>query len=116
MTSAALEHLWQEHQQMLALLDAGDLAGLAALLALHVRKEEQVLFPFLERHYPRDSGPLAVLHDEHESLCAKMNPQLLRDHIRKEDTLLFPIVARLLSPEDDARLLRELEATATGLH
>ena len=105
----------------------------------HIRKEEEVLFPALEAFLPRDVGPLAVLRAEHADTCENFRrlcvsgessaqrdnpPQLLedfqragrkvlevvRDHIYKEDRVLFPMVARFLSPELDAEILRRMEA------
>jgi len=105
----------------------------------HVRKEDEILFPALEAFLPRDLGPLAVLRGEHTDLRdifgrlvragearAKGNDQpeaiegfkrhggailqIVRDHIYKEDRVLFPMVARFLSPEQDAHLLEQMEA------
>ena len=109
----------------------------------HVQKEERVLFPALESFLPHDMGPLAVLRGEHREICAhfrrlcelggvlalgKTEPalleefervaratvQLTRDHIYKEDRILFPMIARFLSPERDAFLLREMEEMASA--
>src|SRR5215470_8678997 len=38
---------------------------------------------------------------------------LIRNHIRKEDTILFDVVDRLLSPEQDEKVVLELRKFAT---
>ena len=107
-------------------------------LDLHMRKEDEVFFPALEAYLPADTGPLAVLRGEHNDLreiyarlsWAEQNrgdsekaaqceeeiersgsklARLVRDHMYKEDHVLFPMVARLLPPERDTQLLREME-------
>ena len=109
----------------------------------HIRKEEDVLFPFLEKFLPSDSGPLLVLRGEHQDLSAgfrsmlqageallqekapanalgdlerfgRRTIQLARDHIYKEDRVLFPMVTRFLSSDQDASLLAGLEAIRCG--
>lgn len=106
---------------------------------LHVRKEEEVLFPALEGALPVHEGPLNVLRSEHRSLrtlaekicevgdllaggsppahaaqefvaLARSCCRLLRDHLYKEDRVMYPMVARLLSPERDAEILQEMLA------
>ncbi len=109
--------------------------GLCAL----IRKENEVLYPSLEAFLPGDFGPLAVLRGEHEALCANLaklresgramcegknlaqtlgeflrfgheTADILRHHLYKEARVLFPMVARMLTPELDAEILRRMEA------
>jgi hemerythrin-like domain-containing protein len=99
--------------------------------ACHHGKEEDLLFQrMLERGFPRETGPLAVMFHEHvlgrtrvkalrelgeaEGPFAPVEVQLavenasafvglLRAHILKEDGILYPMAERLLSgPELDA--------------
>ncbi len=110
-------------------------------VALHIRKEEQVLFPVLEAYLPKDVGPLAVLRGEHRDISGYLSCllealgvlvsepenrratqsfatagrailQLVYDHLYKEDRVLLPMVARFLSPERDSHLLQRMEALA----
>ena len=103
-----------------------------------LRKKENVLFPALEAFLPRDLGPLAVLRAEQAELCShftcmrqavrslaedknqplpwedfqragRVTLQILRDQIYKEDRVLFPMVCRLLTPDQDAHLLQQME-------
>ncbi len=112
-------------------------------LTLHIRKEEQALFPALEAFLPSDTGPLAVLCGEHEALQANFHClwkageplwseacpseiaeklrrfgraaiQRLRDHIYKEDRILFPLVAQYLSEERDEEIVRRMEMIDCG--
>ena len=99
--------------------------------ACHHGKEEDILFRrMVERGFPRDTGPVAVMLHEHEvgrgHVCALRRLgegggpladgearvflesagayiSLLRAHILKEDRILYPIAVRLLTgPEMDA--------------
>jgi hemerythrin-like domain-containing protein len=99
--------------------------------ACHHGKEEDILFRrMMERGFPRDVGPLAVMLDEHErgrahvralsalasgsgglapgdrdSLLGHVDEfvPLLRAHIQKEDRVLYPMAVQLLrGPELDA--------------
>ena len=99
----------------------------------HHGKEEDVLFPELERRgVPRDGGPIGVMLSEHEigrgyvraiaaglaraesdataSVTILKNVhayrQMLEAHIHKENTVLFPMADRLV-PEDVAVRLYE---------
>jgi regulator of cell morphogenesis and NO signaling len=107
-------------------------------LMVHMRKEDEVLYPALEEFLPRDIGPLMVLRTEHDDICSNFNRmhkayelmaqgnthpeviqkflyfgrtllQLLRDHSYKEERVLFPMVARLLKPEADSRIAADME-------
>lgn len=90
----------------------------------HHRKEEEILFPAMtERDMPNDSGPVAVMLQEHEEgrrftaafraaaeqmrdgdTVATMDVvrnvldyvNLLREHIMKEDNVLFPMAEQIL--------------------
>ena len=97
----------------------------------HHGKEEEILFQrMIERGFPRDSGPIAVMLHEHDLGRARvrqlqalgagtgiLSPQetdallgavsdyvpLLRSHIQKEDHILYPIALRMLTgPELDS--------------
>ncbi len=99
----------------------------------HHGKEEQHLFPAMEaRGFARDQGPTGVMLHEHElgrrllgELASAVDgaeagaPEpiqrfaarafeyisLLREHIWKEDNRLFVMADRVLSPEEQERLL-----------
>ncbi len=104
----------------------------------HMRKENEVFFPFLEDYLPKDSGPLAVLREEHADLAEALQKvrqagdsllkgsnvaqatrdlerfgsrtiQGFRDHIYKEDRVLFPMIARFMTSEKDLELVRRFE-------
>ena len=94
----------------------------------HHGKEEDILFRrLIDRGFPREAGPLAVMYHEHDlgrshvrglSACAAsgdaVDPQallshadayvpLLRQHILKEDRILYPMALQVLTgPELDA--------------
>jgi hemerythrin-like domain-containing protein len=100
--------------------------------ARHHGKEEERLFPALERHgIPREMGPTGVLLEEHVAGRAhvrRMREQLragdvaalrresldyialLRDHIRKEDEVLFAMARAALTPDEARLLASEFEA------
>lgn len=102
----------------------------------HHGKEENLLFKtMVDRGFPRQGGPIAVMLYEHESGrsfirgiaegaaslgtdpgAAKRIAEngrgyigLLRAHINKENTILFPMADNVLSPEDQERLGHEFE-------
>src|SRR5574341_724383 len=102
----------------------------------HHGKEEHLLFKtMVERGFPREAGPIAVMLHEHDvgrafvrgiaeaatSPAADPAPvrriiengrgfiQLLRAHIEKENTILFPMADNVLGPEDQAYLEKEFE-------
>ena len=100
-------------------------------IALHFRREEDVLFPLLERHLAHEKSPMLLLlgeHDEFWALDAQLKDQLaqlrdcppgeeiaarvqdlagrlehmLQEHIRKENESLLPLAKGLISgPELD---------------
>jgi hemerythrin-like domain-containing protein len=148
----AIEILMQEHRQIEQVLGSLEtwvvevergraaereaLADYAAFFrgfadTCHHGKEEDLLFQrMLERGFPRETGPLAVMFHEHVlgrarvkalgELGAAQGPllplevqaavenagsfvELLRAHILKEDGILYPMAERLVSgPELDA--------------
>ena len=94
----------------------------------HHGKEEQHLFPALERHgMPREGGPLGVMLREHEEGRALVRAMaqgedrqvaeairgyvaLLRAHIEKENGVLFPMAEQLLPETEQRGLLHAFEA------
>lgn len=102
----------------------------------HHGKEEQHLFPALERAgLPRAGGPVGVMLAEHEegrALLAAMRSgpepaaieayaRLLRAHIDKENGVLFPMADQILSDDEQRRLVAafeavEHEAVGPGVH
>ncbi len=95
----------------------------------HHGKEEQHLFPALERQgVPREGGPLAVMLHEHEegrALVRAMAQEgddrqvagairgyvaLLRAHIEKENGILFPLAEQLLPEAEQQGLVHAFEA------
>jgi hypothetical protein len=109
----------------------------------HNKKEENALFPLCEqRGIPRQGGPLAVMLDEHQqgrAILAQLRPlaeayvagdstvlsslrktfeaysSLLKNHFWKETDILYPMARRVFSPQDDASVLRGIEATEAAL-
>lgn len=101
---------------------------------LHHEKEEQLLFPALERvGLSVDQGPTAVLRDEHrrirfwrsrleQTLVARDRTRLaataasyldvLRAHVMKENQILFPLCRRLLDAATLESLHREFRTLA----
>jgi hemerythrin superfamily protein len=92
--------------------------------------EERVLFPrFEEKTGLLDVGPTAVMRAEHRQIGAcledlhekvrKQDPesdlevlrvaQLLAAHNQKEEHVLYPALDRLLSPEEQAAMKKEME-------
>ena len=110
----------------------------------HHGKEESYLFPMLERHgVPEGGCPLGALRHEHErsrvltqelvqaSAKYAANRQdgssalseVLRNigqfypaHIWKEEYLLFPMARKVLSEEDDQRLLKEFKSVESDIY
>jgi len=149
------ERLVKEHEKILAVLDLQDTlsagiqrgehppADLCEQIVMFMRvfaddrhhhKEEDLLFPALERAgMPRNGGPVGVMLHEHEigrglmarmaeaasrwatgdaeglsafAIAAKEHAALLRSHIQKENQILFPMAERFL----DAETKRDLAA------
>jgi hemerythrin-like domain-containing protein len=106
--------------------------------AAHHGKEEDVLFArMIERGFPRESGPIAVMLHEHvvgrghvsvlrqagagEGPLSAVETQLvlenatafvplLRAHIQKEDRILYPMALRLLAASELDAILTAFEA------
>jgi hemerythrin-like domain-containing protein len=151
-----------EHEAILMMLDGLDsasrqllsgivvspatLSGLLEFFQLfadrcHHGKEEEILFPFLERKgLPRQGGPLSVMLHEHDlgrnlvremaaaiaeypsqpgpagkrwANAARQYSVLLRDHILKENNVLFLMAERMLTPEEQELLGAEFEKSET---
>ena len=99
----------------------------------HHAKEEQHLFPALERHgVPKEGGPLGVMLYEHEEGRAlvrtfaegdpKTAPQairryvtLLREHIAKENEILFPLSETVLPSQEQHELFHAFETAEQEL-
>lgn len=117
--------LREEHEaarRLLAQLGSGiDVRrDLAALLEAHFRFEEEEVLPLLATRLPIDTGPLAVVRDEHvtllglvsdlqgvdgDTLDARRRLQtLLRSHFEKEEELLLPFAHQALTPQERERL------------
>jgi hemerythrin-like domain-containing protein len=150
--------LRKEHDAILKMLDATEeaarriesgqavapqtLEGLLEFFRLfadrcHHGKEEDLLFPLLERRgLPRHGGPTGVMlreHDQGRELIRKMVEaveasksgdrdaparwaeaarayvELLRAHINKENSILFVVAENMLSPEEQSHLAAEFE-------
>jgi hemerythrin-like domain-containing protein len=154
----ATEILRKEHDAILKMLDALDqtslqlsgaasvqpstLQGLLEFFQLfadrcHHGKEEDLLFPLLERRgIPRGGGPIGVMlfeHDRGRELIREMSAaaseyekephaagrrwaeaageysQLLREHIMKENNILFRMAEQILSPDEQTSLAADFE-------
>jgi hemerythrin-like domain-containing protein len=101
---------------------------------LHHHKEEDLLFPALERAgLPSDSGPTAVLRSEHlriehsrtrldEALAHRDQNRLVaaadqyievaRGHVLKENQIAFPLARRLLTADELVRLREDFRPLA----
>ncbi len=113
-------------------------------LVLLIRKQDEILYPALEGLFPLHEGPLAVLRAEHAALTAHFRDachagkllckgedhdhnlriftkagrkglEILQDHLYKEERVLLPMVARFLTPERDAVLLKQMEKLGAAL-
>jgi hemerythrin-like domain-containing protein len=113
--------------------DGGPLAWLLEFFGMfvdqcHHGKEEQHLFPALERcGVPREGGPTGVLlaeHHEGRRLLGEMQEgerraragamrrfsSLLQSHIDKENSVLFPLADQVLDDEQQRRLASAFRA------
>lgn len=109
----------------------------------HNKKEEQHLFPLIERRgIPREGGPLAVMLGEHEQsrtllprllalidAYAAGQPEvldqlrqafdeysaLLKNHFWKENDILYPMARRVMTPADVAAVMSGIAATEAAL-
>ncbi|WP_163149825.1 hemerythrin domain-containing protein [Anoxybacillus sp. MB8] len=99
----------------------------------HSRREEDVLFPMMERYIGKQFGPIAVMEYEHQE--AKQNIatflqktemirseeakqlasyvmnayMILTDHFAKEEQVLFPMAEKLLSAEEKEELAKRID-------
>jgi len=117
---------------------------LASDLALHIRKEDEGLFPKLQRFFPPGMGPLAVMDMEHREAekalrgltagarrltaepasngaaaaqvrdCGRGLIGVLRSHLMKEEQVLFPMAAANLTAADDAEVVKKFEAISSS--
>lgn len=123
----------------------GDIAEyLGGDLILHIQKENDGLFPALEKFLPREAGPLAVMLDEHEEVSrsflglrggvaelaehpsthgraaarirdnGRLLIQVLRAHLFKEERILFPFAEGHLSEEDDRQIVQKFDQIVAG--
>ncbi len=100
---------------------------------VHNEKEEELLFPELEKVLP-PKGPTFVMREEHRRLwevleevettlerlerdreaidelvaSAQFVVQLLSEHIDKENSVLFPMAKQLLAPEQMAAIAQRM--------
>jgi DUF438 domain-containing protein len=109
----------------------------------HNKKEEDHLFPLIERRgIPKTGGPLAVMLQEHEQsrkmleelaplarryasgdagmlseLSARFGEYaaLLKDHYWKENDILYPMARRVISDADAQAVLDGIDATEAAL-
>lgn len=109
----------------------------------HNKKEEQHLFPLIERRgIPREGGPLAVMlgeHDQSRTLLPRLlalidayaagQPEvldqlrqafdeysaLLKNHFWKENDILYPMARRVMTPADVAAVMSGIAATEAAL-
>jgi hemerythrin-like domain-containing protein len=157
---SAIKILRDEHDTILDMLQALDTVALKlesgdpvslqvltdfleffAMLAdrSHHGKEEDLLFPFLEKKgVPRAGGPIGCMLTEHDEgrafvkamrsnaegcsngvpaarhawvQAARGYTNLLRNHIWKENEILFQIADRLLSAEEQTQMAAQFAAT-----
>lgn len=149
--------LREEHEAILRMLDAAEsaagqlargeairpelLEGMGEFFGLfldkcHHGKEEEILFPALERKgMPVEAGPIGVMlreHNQGRALAARMQELakaykgdkaagpawaaaleeysgLLREHILKENSVLFPMAEGMLSAEEETTLAEQFE-------
>jgi len=108
---------------------------------MHNRKEEKILFPLMiQRGLPAEGGPIGVMLMEHESERSMMQRLLVQltglatapeetrqdfrrqgldylkiraEHIWKENDILYPMGRKVLTPEDETKLLDEFIAIDT---
>ena len=115
------------------------LCSLGPCLRLHLRREEQVLFPAFEHLLGGPSGALALLRTQHDDLRALLDRlaqllenrekdswqtivetgealvALLEDHEQKEGRLMANILEYSLQPQQLMELAREFTAVSSRL-
>ncbi len=122
--------LFDEIEEIAATEDAmaqwrGATTVLEAMVTSHEALEERLLFAALRPHLGNESGPLAVLHAEHEEMerfLAHMQQEpdvdrailwisealgAARRHFKKEEQILFPLAQRILGDEALIRMGRD---------
>lgn len=136
-----IEELRADHDKILAELDKleADPEGYAKefleftenFAEPHHQKEEQVLYPAMEKKgIPREGGPIGVMLMEHEIKRGHVKDlrnavennksegikepalaiiSLLRDHISKENDILYPMAEQVLSAEELAGISHKCE-------
>lgn len=124
-----LEHLNRLEIALVESAERGVRAELTFLetgLVLHRRKEEEVLFPELDRRFGAECPPVRCMLDEHSEerrLLRELNRALeahdraeilrsgnailhhLRNHIWKEENVLFPMAEQVLEGPQRERVL-----------
>lgn len=108
----------------------------------HAKEEDRLFTALVEKGLPRDSGPVAVMCDEHERGRAEVQAMLARldgaargeageltsfskhavgfiellcEHIGKEDNVLFPMARNFLDAETSKTLLDEFERAEAAM-
>lgn len=141
-----IEELRSDHEKILAELEKleKDPEGFAKefleftenFAEPHHQKEEQVLYPAMEkRGVPREGGPIGVMLMEHEEKrkhvrelkkAVEANDKdkikehalaivsILRDHINKENNILYPMAEQVLTPEELASMAHKCEEIKKG--
>lgn len=115
-----LGRIQREHRQALKILaetasDSTALDRLADLLHAHFELEEKRLLPLLADRLPSETGPIAVILEEHRTirsiLAGPPDPTrlgaLLGSHFSKEEELILPFAESHLSPEEIAGIEEE---------
>lgn len=113
-------------------------------LETHIRKEDEGLFPKLQRYFPPGMGPLVVMDMEHrqaeqalaglregarglEASSAANGPaaglvrdhgrtliRVLRSHLMKEEQVLFPMAGARLTVAEDEEILAKYNEITAG--
>ncbi len=131
-----LDELRAQHRRLLAslsglLVDSTDAiawARYAESLTRHLVLEEEHLVPPLTAFLPRETGPIAVLVEDHATIRQALDDlsatrsatsagrlmDLFRQHCAKEEELLYPFAESHLSPEDLARLGSASSSPSSG--
>lgn len=133
-----IEELRADHEKILAELNKleADPAGYAkefleftaSFAEPHHHKEEQVLFPALEKKgIPNEGGPIGVMLMEHDQKrgyvkelasgnieAAMKIVSLLREHISKENDILYPMAEQVLTKEELSGMAHKCEELGKG--
>lgn len=100
-------------------------------LYLHIKWEEQVLFPFFEKHTGMKLGPTRVMTEEHQiikglldnihSHIAQENSlpeqaltsleSILNQHNQKEENILYPMIDQISDEKSNAALFLSIAQT-----